>query len=224
MRGRCARVGLSIDNPRPATVPGVWGPVGYPPASILSGGSKRPPSTARLTPTTPSATDYRHCIDYRAQQPTHKPTNPAYPYKDRKLEREGRQAERTHPRPNSPPPIPTGLWPCRSSTLHWDGHRFDAALFGIRESANQISNPSVPRTSVRTKRTPGGVRPRRLDWHIDSPPVYAKAPTATTNHQQGRNGTKTVFPRTPPKEIAWFRYRLEPISLQILVQFVRTDF
>ena len=103
VRGRCARVGLSIDNPRPATVPGVWGPVGYPPASISSGGSKRPPSTARLTPTTPSATDYRHCIDYRAQQPIHKPTNPAYPYKDRKLEREGRQAERTHSRSYSPP-------------------------------------------------------------------------------------------------------------------------
>ena len=93
-----------------------------------------------------------------------------------------------------------------------------------RESANQISNPRVPPTSVRTKRTPGGVRPRRLDWHIDSPPDYAKAPTATTNHQQGRNGTKTVFPRTPPKEIAWFRSRLEPISLRVSVQLVRTDF
>ena len=89
---------------------------------------------------------------------------------------------------------------------------------------NPVSSPRVPRTSVRTKRTPGGVRPRRLDWHIDSPPVYAKAPTATTNHQQGRNGTKTVFPRTPPKEIAWFRYRREPFSLRVSVQLDRTDF
>ena len=98
-----------------------------------------------------------------------------------------------------------------------------SSAFRIRESANQKTNLRVPRTSVRTKRTPGGVRPRRLDWHIDSPPDYAKAPTATTNHQQGRNGTEPVFPRTPPED-AWFRYRLEPISLQILVQFVRTDF
>ena len=100
---------------------------------------------------------------------------------------------------------------------------WNSDLFGFRESANQISCLRVPRTSVRTKRTPGGVRPRRLDWHIDSPPVYAKAPTATTNHQQGRNGTKTVFPRTPPKEIAWFRYRLEPFSLRVSVQLDRTD-
>ena len=73
--------------------------------------------------------------------------------------------------------------------------------FGIHDTADQISNPSVPRTSVRTKRTRGGVRPRRLDWHIDSPPDYAKAPTATTNHQQGRNCAETVFPRTHPKKL-----------------------
>ena len=81
--------------------------------------------------------------------------------------------------------------------MDYDAYRWTEPSGGS-ESTSQPTNFQSERTTDKpgTKRTPGGVRPRRLDWHIDSPPDYAKAPTATTNHQQGRNGTKTVFPRT----------------------------
>ena len=78
--------------------------------------------------------------------------------------------------------------------------------------------------NARTKRRAEGARPRDLDRRIAADRGYTHAARAAPQHQQRPIGPVPVFPRTPPKEIAWFRYRLEPISLQILVQLVDTDF
>ena len=59
-------------------------------------------------------------------------------------------------------------------------------------------------------------------WGGSPPPCEG----ANSHHQPptGAKRNKNGFSQDPPKEIAWFRSRLEPILLRVSVQLVRTDF
>ena len=75
----------------------------------------------------------------------------------------------------------------------------------------------------RTERRAEGARPRDLDRRIAADRGYTHAARAAPQHQQQPIGAVPIFPRTHPRKLRGSGHRLEPISLQILVQYVRTD-